>query len=141
MTTAQASECFHIDTKEIRTLCKEKLIPDAYRFKGKYVIPDDTKVILSKNQIRMILLHLLKYLNSDKHLLPELLNDEIKRSCVLECLYHLGFITYESLSLEKVRITDEGFSFLFEGKHNSWKFDTSLSLISFSPKIGLINAF
>ena len=52
MTTQKASELFGIDRSVISKLCKNNFIIGAHKdSSNKWVIPDETKVILDKNAI------------------------------------------------------------------------------------------
>ena len=139
MTVKEASNRFKIDEKEIRKLCKAKMIPDAFKDEYRYSIPDSTVVILTSKQICSILIHIIKYRNNTGHLLPESLTNIQSKSIILDYLCKLGFTTFVGeRNIDNLKVTDDGFDIILSRLHADDS-QLTLNLISFSPQIGLIN--
>ncbi len=54
MTTNEASDIFKIPARKIAELCRLGYVPGAFK-NGRWVIPDETAVIIEKNSIETIL--------------------------------------------------------------------------------------
>ena len=119
MTTKEASRCFRLDAKEVRKRFRDGMIIDAYKDGNYIIIPDETEVIPSKQEIKSFLLQIIKLKNNDAYVIsrgmcPDL--DTLK--VLLRYLYKRGMIggydesLDETQLLEKVKLTDSGFAYL-----------------------------
>ena len=123
MNTKQASRRFHIEEKEIRKRYSDGMIIDAYK-DGKFiVVPDETEIIPSKQEIKVFLFQIIKHKNNGAHILSRGLCPNIRTlKVLLRYLYKRSLIGQynEELSetelLSSVQLTDEGFSYILGEK-------------------------
>lgn len=118
MTTKQAENKFGFSRSQIRMLCKENLIPDSKKLPtARWDIPDDLKIILSKDNINLVLEEILKIKNFGENypINRSVFPDQEKCECVMDYLYRLGMIgEYNiNLGLNSIQLTDRGFQMLF----------------------------
>ena len=121
MTVKEASHIFNLDEKEIRKRKQDDMIIGV-RKDGKLIfIPDDTKIIPSKIEIKAFLLEIIKYKNNDKIVLYRSLCPDCESLiAVAEYLNKKGFIgKYDYFNnaddfFDEVKLTDKGIEFIFE---------------------------
>lgn len=126
MTVKEASHLFNLDENEIRNRKKDNMIIGVEK-KGRYIfIPDDTKIIPSKTEIKAFLLEIIKYKNNDEIALDRsLCPDYGTLIAVAEYLYKKGFIgEYNCFSnaktfFDEVILTDKGMEFVFEKEYKN----------------------
>lgn len=144
MTTKEAASVFNIDERIIRTLCKENKIHGVTREKGengRYVIPDETVLIVTDENARYFLYQLLKFKNNPKMIFPvACLDREEKLKAWYGYLREQGLIgdcEYSSdlnTLLSRMSLTEEAIAMVF-GKKNS----SMLDKLHFNPSFHLIN--
>lgn len=120
MTTKEASRCFRLDAKEVRKRFRDGMIIDAYKDGNYIIVPDETEVIPSKQEIKSFLLQIIKLKNNDAYVISRGLCPDITTLKVLiRYLYKRGIIgNYdESLPeaelLASIQLTDTGFAYMF----------------------------
>lgn len=120
MTVKDASLKFKLDEKEIRKRKNDNMILGVEKEGRNIYIPDDTKIIPSKAEIKSFLFQIIKYKNNSatvisRTLCPSRENLEI----MADYLYRKGFIgKYSDFNGEEnffdtVKLTDEGLAFVF----------------------------
>ena len=120
MTTKEAAEHFNLSEKVVRTLCKEKKILGVTKPNGKYLIPDNTVMIVTDENARAFLLQLVKYKNNPGIILSNAGADtEEKLHTWHEYLLSQGLVgpcefsaNYRTL-LDGMSLTDKGFDVVF----------------------------
>jgi len=155
MTVKEASEKFNISRDEIRKLCRESqnsIVKYVKANKNVYWdIDDDTKVIMTKEQILHSLLQLLKYKNNPNNVVSRRTfpNDEIS-IMVFDYLSTLGYVSArESNSitlmecLKTIALTEEGFNALLIPMIKKQKGNINPVMFAFDNNItintGLVN--
>lgn len=138
MTTKDAASIFNIDEKKIRTLCKENKIHGVTREKGekgRYVIPDETVLIVTDENARYFLYQLLKFKNNPKMIFPvACLDSTEKLNAWYEYLREQGLIGDCEFSsdlntlLSRMSLTEEAIAMVFGKKDSS-----ILDKIHFNP--------
>ena len=126
MTVKEASIRFNIDEKEIRKRRKDKMIIGARTDGKSVVIPDDTIIIPSKNDIQHFILQIIKYKNNNTYPISRSLCPQSEQlKAVIDYLFKRGFIGEvdfeENIStlFKKIQITDDGFDYVIGyGKYN-----------------------
>lgn len=120
MTTKEASRCFRMDAKEVRKRFRDGMIIDAYKDGNYIIVPDETEVIPSKQEIKSFLLQIIKLKNNDAYVISRGLCPDITTLKILiRYLYKRGIIgNYdESLPaaelLASIQLTDTGFAYMF----------------------------
>lgn len=124
MTVKEASEKFNISKEKIRDLCRESQNGSITYIKANkkvyWNIDDDTKVIMTKDQIMYSLLQLLKYKNNPNDVISHKTfpNDEIS-VVIFDYLCALGYVgaretTVTTLKdcLDTISLTEEGINAL-----------------------------
>ena len=142
MTTKEAAERSGKSINTIRKLCKEQLIPGAIKRSNKWIIPDETRVILDRMEIKTVLIQIIKYKNNPCVVVSRKLfhNDQVM-SETIKLLYKLGLIgDYEWKTeikelFSSIMLTDEGLKMVIP-ERRTFKLG-SISVIN--VKIGLIN--
>ena len=148
MNTKEAAEKFKLDIQEVRNRKGDGMILGARIVKRRIVIPDDTVIIPSKQDIQAFLLEILKHKNNPGSTISrKLCTDEESLRFVVEYVYRRGFIgefefqpginnLFQSLSL-----TDEGLAFVIGAGRLNQMVTYSIHPITLNPelKIGLIN--
>ncbi len=122
MTTNQASAIFGIDPKEVRKRIKDNMV-NYTRERRIYIIPDNTKILPSKQQIQAFLFQIIKYKNNPNIVISRNLcpNEETLKA-VVEYLYNNGYIGDYSFESDIVKLfdgimlTDKAFDFVFTAK-------------------------
>ncbi len=145
MNVKEASASFHIPESTIRKLCKENKIPGVRKEKGTgYIIPGNTKMIITDQVAKAFLWQLLRYKNNNGIVLcvaswdtPEKL--EMIRSHLIKQNWVGNCKPSDSLPalLNEMQITDEGWKFLL-GEKTFAKAQISLNP-SIPINIGLVN--
>lgn len=128
MNTKVASEKFNLDKKVIYTLCKDGLIKGAHKENKKWVIPDNTAVILTKSSIKHILIQILKLKNVNNCPISYVDIDSLDNLIIcINYLFKMGYISkYDKTEtdINKVLLScvfsDEGFEIVL-GKNNQNK--------------------
>lgn len=120
MTTKEASEKFHLDIKEVRARIKDKMIPDVYKKGSRIIIPDETSIFPSKNDIKQFLFQIIKYKNNNSTVISrELCPQAEQLQALMAYLYKRGFIGKYIFSedirilFDNVQLTDSGLEFVF----------------------------
>ncbi|MBQ2284182.1 MAG: hypothetical protein II244_00790 [Clostridia bacterium] len=147
MTIKRASEVFNLDEKIIRKSIKDGMLEK--RRVGKMIeIPDDTKFIPQKRDIKNFLFHILCCKNNAHYPVPRKMcpnNESLK--ILLEYLYCKGFIIEYDFSedtsnlFHNIVLTDDAIAFIF-GKYNVGQITgTEGNAIQINPtiKFGVIN--
>ena len=123
MTTKEAADCFNLNERVVRTLCKENKIHGVTKINGKYVIPDESIMIITDENAKAFLLQLLKFKNnSDMTLSSAGADTEDKLRTWLEYLISQGLIGFCEFSpdyrtlLTRMSLTDKGFDVVFGKK-------------------------
>lgn len=123
MTIKEASRRFCIEEKEVRKRYRDGMIPNAYK-DGKYiVIPEETEIIPSKEDVKTFLLQIIKFRNNEKHIFSRGICPNLDTlNALLSYLYKRGMIGYydkdltEEKLLTSIQLTDIGFSYVFGEK-------------------------
>lgn len=151
MTVKEASILFGKDESRIRESIKEGMVPGIRKAKGRYVIPDDTKIIPSKMDIRFFLLEVIKFKNNPNVVISRSSFPDVDSlSALLELVYRLGFIGEYSLNdmdvqtaFKVIQLTDKGLELLVgrSSMNALSKYQINLLPINMSitNQIGLIN--
>ena len=148
MNTKEAAEKFKLDIQEVRNRKNDGMILGARTVKGRIVIPDDTVIIPSKQDIQAFLLEILKFKNNPSTTVSrKLCPDEESLRCVVEYVYKRGFIGefefQSSISslFQKLSLTDEGVAYVIGAGRLNQMATYSIHPITLNPelKIGLIN--
>lgn len=150
MTIKKAKERFGIDDKTLQKLCRDSRaenIPyiEAVKINNKWIIDDNTNIIITKQQITDVLYQLLKYKNNKNATISRRCfpNDEVLYMTYKK-LYSLGFVT-QGLSnftnldqlFSMLMVTEEGFDFLFKNKSRNRIDDLPpIQIFNFNTKIG-----
>lgn len=120
MTVKEASVIFKLEEKEIRKRNSDSMILGVGKIGRNIFIPDDTKIIPSKLEIKAFLFQIIKYKNNSAMIMPRNMCPCREHLEVLaEYLYKKGFIgKYKEFSDERgffdnVKLTDEGINFVF----------------------------
>ena len=139
MTTKEAAERSNKTVAQIRQAIHDKFLEGAIQ-NGKYVIPDDTPIIIIKQEVQAFLLQILKFKNNEYTVISRSLCPELEKLRVLsEYLYKKGFIGYvgrfdtEKEFFSKAQLTDEGFALATENavvktKDNKLSFNPSINI-------------
>lgn len=146
MTVKDASKKFKKTEREIYQAIKDGLL-DAPKNNRKYDIPEGTEIIITKSEVQLFLLHVLRYKNNENIVISGKYCPQVEQlKVVSKLLYTKGYIgnlnSFNSQSdfLNQVKLTDEGFA-LALGRIST-KLNKSLDL-SFNPSInfniGLLN--
>lgn len=145
MTTKEASDKFKLNIEDIRSACNDNLIPNAYKPSGKWIIPDDTEIILTKMQARKILLDILKYKNNNLGIISgEYTHNSKNLDKAINLLAILGFIGEYTFNLDikslfnTIQLTETGFALLIGGNTDKSK-NIYFNLVNFNLNIGLLN--
>ena len=148
MNTKEAAEKFKLDIQEVRNRKDDEMILGARTVKGRIVIPDDTAIIPSKQDIQAFLLEILKFKNNPSTTISrKLCPDEESLRSVVEYVYKRGFIgEYEFRSsinslFQNLRLTDEGLAYVIGAGRLNQMTTYSIHPITLNPElsIGLIN--
>lgn len=147
MTVKEASVIFKLDETEIRKRINQDMVIGSTKDKRKFVIPDTTKIIPSKQEIRSFLFQILKYKNNNSYIVSrELCPDDIRLEVLMEYLYLRGFIDSCICSngiksaFEEIKLTDRGLNYILDANSNK-KLDPHIALpIALNVNIGLVNA-
>lgn len=120
MTVKEASVIFKLEEKEIRKRNSDSMILGVGKIGRNIFIPDDTKIIPSKLEIKTFLFQIIKYKNNSDMIMPRNMCPCREHLEVLaDYLYKKGLIgNYKKFVDEKgffdnVKLTDEGISFVF----------------------------
>lgn len=112
--TKQAEKKFHISKKQIYELGKKGLC-GIHKEGKKWVIPDNTKILISVSEIRRFLIQVIKYKNNSGYTFPrDLCPTEIILKELVNQQYHNGFIGSTAKGsnaieiLENVILTEKG---------------------------------
>lgn len=140
MTTKEAASIFNIDERTIRALCKEQKINGVTRGKnGRYIIPDDTTLIVTDENARYFIYQLIKFKNNPKMVFPVRNLDEPEKLRVwYEYLRDQGLIgncqfsTDLNTLLSQMSLTEEAIAMVFGQKKSS-----VLDKIHFNPSFNL----
>ncbi len=143
MNTKEAGKIFGKSQKEIAALCSQGLIPDVMKAKGRWMLPDNLEILLSKTDIILMLKELLKIKNYGANypincsLVPD------KSSCitVMNYLFRIGLIGpyRRPIKLESVKLTEKGLDLLFQKVKACNTSSTNLNFIgSINIPIGMI---
>ena len=123
MTTKEASRIFHIDEKEIRKRYGDGMIIAAYKDGNFIVVPDETEIIPSKQEVKSFLLQLIKIKNNSTYVVSRSMCPDMDTlKALLRYLYQRGMIgKYEEVSSEaemlvNVQLTDDGFAYVLGEK-------------------------
>lgn len=123
MTTKEASRIFHIDEREIRKRYGDGMIIAAYKDGNFIVVPDETEIIPSKQEIKSFLLQIIKIKNNSTYLISRSMCPDMDTlKALLHYLYQRGMIgKYEEASSEaemlaNVQLTDDGFAYILGEK-------------------------
>ena len=123
MTTKEASRIFRIDEKEIRKRYREGMIIAAYKDGNFIVVPDETEIIPSKQEVKSFLLQLIKIKNNNTYVVSRSMCPDMDTlKALLHYLYQRGMIgKYEEASSEaemlaNVQLTDDGFAYVLGEK-------------------------
>ena len=148
MNTKEAAEKFKLDIQEVRNRKDDGMILGVRTVKGRIIIPDDTAIIPSKQDIQAFLLEILKYKNNPGTTVSrKLCPDEESLRTVVEYAYRRGFIgEYEFQSsisnlFQSLSLTDEGLAYVIGAGRLNQMTTYSIHPITLNPelKIGLIN--
>ena len=145
MTIKKAAEAFQIDEKIIRKSIGDGMLQK--RKIGRNIeIPDDTKFIPVKNDIRAFLFQILRYKNSPHYPISrKLCPDTDSLKILFEYLYHNGYITEYAFSediailFKNIVLTEEATDLIFSKYKIDQLKNTNFMPISLNPtlKIGL----
>ncbi len=120
MTTKEASRLFRIEDKEVRKRYRDGMIIDAYKDGNYIVIPDETEIIPSKQEIKAFLFQVIKHKNQGAYVISRgLCPDIITLKILLRYLYKRGLIggfdekQPEMEMLASIQLTDAGFAYIF----------------------------
>ena len=148
MTIKEASERFGIDEKEIKKRKNDSMIIGIHK-KGKYlIIPDNTLIIPSKNDIRCFLFEILKHKNNPNNVFSRRLCPDIKSfQILLKYLYDRGFIgdyifdENITQTLTTIMLTDEGINYVIGNANINKMNNYNIFPLKINPSIniGLIN--
>ncbi len=124
MTVKEASEKFNIPKEKIRELCRDSQNGPIVYIKAnkniRWYIDDDTKIIMTKDQIFYSLLQLLKYKNNSNYVISHrtFSNDNIS-TIIFDYLCDLGYVSKRGLTvcslidcLNTISLTEEGINAL-----------------------------
>lgn len=147
MTTKDASIKFKIDQNKITKLCQMGLIPRKYKYKGKWIIPDELDFILDYKIIKHILLQIIILKNNiNAAFSKENLSDLEATKKNLDYLVEIGFIHYFDNNKEDTIsvlcsciLTNEGLSQVLS---NDCKIANNINLnvnLNLNNQLGLIN--
>ena len=148
MNTKEAAEKFKLDIQEVRNRKDDGMILGARTVTGRIVIPDDTVIIPSKQDIQAFLLEILKFKNNPSTTVSrKLCPDEESLRSVVEYVYKRGFIGefefQSSISslFQNLSLTDEGLAYVIGAGRMNQMTTYSIHPITLNPelKIGLIN--
>lgn len=93
MTVKEASEKFRLTETEVRKRKNDGMILGVYKNGRSIVIPDDTKVLPSKREIRLFLFQIIQTKNNKHNIIArDFCQTEEELKIVLEYIYKSGFI-------------------------------------------------
>lgn len=146
MTVKEAANKFGRNENEIRAIIRDGFLL-AHKEKGKYIIPNDTQIIISKTEIQIFLLQIIKYKNNEHYVISRKgcpCFEELK--ILADYLYINGLIgqinTYknEDEFFQKAKLTDKGFDLILGTVTKKAKNDIKFSIIpSLNINVGLVN--
>lgn len=146
MTVNGAFRIFKLSEKDIRKCCKDGMVKGAYKNKNRWIIPDETKIILTKKQVQEFLFQIIKFKNNPN--LPisrELCETEEKTKILFDYLFELGLLgEYVFLSNIKslfydVQITDKGFELLMGSYYRKINVNLIETFNLININVGLVN--
>lgn len=127
MTVKEASQKFNINEKEIRKRNKDGMILGTYKEGVKIIIPDNTTIIPSKNDIKAFLFQILKYKNTPNIAINRsLCPDEVSLYVLFDFLYKAGYIGEATFTknikqlFDSIILTDKSIQLII-GENNSKK--------------------
>lgn len=142
MTTKQASVRFNIDEREIRKRNKDGMIMGVTKEHGFLIIPDETKLIPSKADVKAFLFQILKFKNNQSIVLAQNMFPDVERLKIFaEFLFLKGYIgRYDDFCNEKdflnaVQITDIGMQLVF-GNNVVGKLSMPIT-VNFAPSVNV----
>lgn len=148
MTTKEAYKKFGIKDKEIYELGKLGL-SGITKDGRKWIIPDDTRVLISAMQIRRFLLQILMVKNNEGYLFQrDICVDLDKLKDLINQQYNNGFISglAKGKSAEKVlknaKLTDKGIAFVLGNQLSEQLIENkqiNINILNINNNIGLVN--
>lgn len=146
MTTAEACVRFGLDKKELERRRKAGMIIGQHKEGKAIVIPDDTQIIPSKEDIVAFLFQIAKFKNNPNMTISRKLCPTRDGLCaVMDYLYRRGFVGEYCFSecvdemFHSVQLTNDGFNYILGDAH-SRKINATVSIpVTVNSNIGLVN--
>lgn len=148
MNIKEAAEKFGLDEKEVTNRKKDDMILGVRTVKRRVIIPDDTVIIPSKQEIQAFLFQILKYKNNPNVTISrEFCPDENSLHAIVDYIFKRGFIgEYQFFAsirelFKGLSLTDEGLAYVIgEARLNRVTINSSCTLaINPEFKFGVIN--
>lgn len=142
MNTTEAERKTGVNRKTIQKICKDGYVYGAVKPGREWIIPDDTNIILTKEQIAYVLMQIIKRKNNPSAAVSNrLFPDHETRVCILQLLYKLGLVGNEPDEaiitdeiLNNITLTDDGLELLFT-KKRSLTLPISINILSVNAGI------
>ncbi|MCQ2471978.1 MAG: hypothetical protein MJ147_08080 [Clostridia bacterium] len=148
MTVKEAANKLSLEEKEIRKRRKDGMIIGLKKLpNGRLFIPEDTKIIPSKIEVKSFILQILKFKNDMNYIISrELCADNDSLNDLISYLYKRGFIGqvgfYNNIMelFSIIKVTEKGFDYVTGGKIKTDS-EPPKTYSLFSLKIDSINGF